>query len=206
MQRASEEPHRLRLRIEQAGAAVLHQVSRPVTQAELASDEIQHLIDHMFATLTGVGVGLAAPQVGVGLQLVVIEDPAAAQATVPTELLQQQERVPVAPHVLVNPMVEVLDAAPAEFFEGCLSVDGYRAIVPRARRVRVRALDRAGQPFEREATGWYARIVQHEVDHLAGRLYLTRMLPQTFVSGASAAAHWTQLPIDEAKRKLLGAD
>src|ERR1051326_1890132 len=107
--------------------------------------------------------------------------------------------------VLVNPVVAVLDDGPAEFFEGCLSVDGYRAIVPRARRVRVRALDRAGQAFERDATGWYARIIQHEVDHLAGRLYLSRMLPGTFVSASSAAQHWTHVPISEAKQQPTGS-
>jgi peptide deformylase len=192
----------LRLRIEQAGAVVLHQPSRPVSPAELASAEVQRLIDLMFATLAGVGVGLAAPQVGVGLQIVVIEDPAEFHSAVSPDLLRQQERVPVAPHVLVNPSVEVLDASPADFFEGCLSVDGYRAIVPRARRIRVRALDRFGEPLEREVSGWYARIVQHETDHLAGRLYLERMLPRTFVSGASAQQYWTGLPIDEVKRRL----
>ena len=131
-----------------------------------------------------------------------IEDPAELQSQVDPELLRQQERVPLPPHVLVNPAVDVVDASTAEFFEGCLSIDGYRAIVPRARKVRVQALDRFGQPFEREASGWYARIIQHEVDHLGGRLYLERMLPRTFVSAASATQHWTTLPIDEVKRRL----
>jgi peptide deformylase len=85
-----------------------------------------------------------------------------------------------------------------------LSVDGYRAIVPRARAVHLRALDRYGQPFERSARGWYARILQHEVDHLDGRLYVERMFSRTFVSAASAAQHWAKLPADEA-RQLLGA-
>jgi peptide deformylase len=173
-----------------------------VDPAELGTAEVQRLIDLMFATLAGVGVGFAAPQVGVGLQIVVIEDPELLHAQVSPDLLRRQERVPVPPHVLVNPIVDVLDPTPAEFFEGCLSVEGYRAIVPRARRVRVRALDRFGQAVEREASGWYARIVQHETDHLAGRLYLERMLPRTFVSAASAPT-WIAMPIDEAKRRLL---
>jgi peptide deformylase len=192
----------LRLRIEQAGAEVLHRPARAVAPHELAAAGVQRLIDLMFATLAGTGVGLAAPQVGVGLQIVVIEDPPAFQAAVPPEQLRRQEREPVAPHALINPVLEVVDAGPAEFFEGCLSVDGYRAIVPRARRVRLRALDRDGRPVEREAGGWYARILQHEVDHLAGRLYLERMLPRTFVTAASALQTWTKLPIDEAKRRL----
>jgi peptide deformylase len=191
----------VRLRIEQAGAPVLHQPSRVVDPVELASLEVQRLIDLMLATLDGVGVGLAAPQVGVGLQIVVIEDPARFHAQVSPELLRQQERVPVPRHVLVNPIVDVLDPTPAEFFEGCLSVDGYRAIVPRARRLRLRALDRSGKPIDREASGWYARILQHETDHLAGRLYLERMLARTLVSAASVP-FWTSLPIEEAKRRL----
>jgi peptide deformylase len=192
----------LRLRIEQTGAPVLHQVARPVSTAQLQSPDLQRLIDAMFATLARVGVGLAAPQVGVGLQLVVIEDPAELQVAVAQELLREQERVPIEPHVLINPTLIVDDPTPAEFFEGCLSVDGYRAIVPRARRVRLLAQDRSGQPFERDASGWYARILQHEVDHLTGRLYLERMLPRTFVSAASVTQHWSKLPIDETKRHL----
>jgi peptide deformylase len=195
----------LRLRIEQAGAPVLNQPALEVGQAQLQTPEVQRLIDAMFFSLAGVGVGLAAPQVGVGLQLVVIEDPADLQSAVSPDLLRAQERVPIEPHVLVNPTLIVDDPSSAEFFEGCLSVDGYRAIVPRARSVRVQALDRHGQPFELEATGWYARILQHEIDHLAGRLYVERMLPRTFVCAASAAQHWTKLPIAEAKLRLDGS-
>ena len=191
-----------RLRIEQAGADVLATPSRRVTVEELRSERVQGFIDMLFATLAGTGVGLAAPQVGFGLQIVVIEDPAELQAGVDSALLREQERVPVPPHVLVNPEVEILDASVAEFFEGCLSVNGYRAIVPRARRLRVRALDRLGQPFEAEASGWYARIVQHEVDHLQGVLYVERMLARTFVTAESAQREWTRVPITEAKRRL----
>jgi peptide deformylase len=185
----------LRLRIEQAGSPVLHRPARAVEPTELQSPELQRLIDLMFATLSGTGVGLAAPQIGVGLQLVVVEDPPDAQAVVPPEVLAQQQREPVEPHVLVNPTLIVTDPTPAEFFEGCLSVDGYRAIVPRARGVRVQALDRFGVPFERQASGWYARILQHEVDHLGGRLYLERMVPRTFVTADAPrlyASFWSR--------------
>ena len=195
----------VRLEIAQAGAEVLHKPAREVSPDELLSAEVQQLIDLMFATLAGTGVGLAAPQVGVGLQLAVICDPPDIQRLVRPDLLELQERRPVEPHVLVNPSLIVDDETPAEFFEGCLSVDGFRAIVPRARRVRVLALDRHGEPFEREASGWYARILQHEIDHLAGRLYIERMLPRTFITAASAP-HWTSLPIEEAKRRLMEGD
>ncbi|GAC1317477.1 MAG: peptide deformylase [Chloroflexota bacterium] len=176
----------VRLRIEQAGAPTLHAPARDVSAKELARGAVQDLIEMMFATLHGVGVGLAAPQIGVPLRLVVVEDPPEAHALVDPDLLSAQERVAVAPHVLVNPVLSVDDPEQAEFFEGCLSVDGYRAIVPRARSVRVRALDRDGQPIERVAVGWYARILQHEVDHLDGRLYIERMLPRTFVTAQHA--------------------
>ncbi|MDQ6669700.1 MAG: peptide deformylase [Chloroflexota bacterium] len=193
-----------RLRIEQAGSEILQGTARALELEEVQSAEIQRLIQAMFATLSGVGVGLAAPQVGIGLQIVVVEDSPEYQAGVPADVLRDQERVPVPAHVLINPTLTLEDGALAEYFEGCLSVEGYRAIVPRSRRVRVRAWDRSGEPFEQEATGWYARILQHEVDHLGGRLYLERMLPRTFVSAASAAQRWSNLPIEQAKR-LLGA-
>ena len=176
----------VRLRIEQAGAPVLRTPAREVTLDELARVEVQDLIQLMFATLRGVGVGLAAPQIGVPLRLVVVEDPPEAHATVDPDLLVAQRRVPVPPHVLVNPVLTVEDAEQDEFVEGCLSVEGYRAIVPRARSVRVRALDRNGKPFEQVAVGWYARILQHEVDHLDGRLYIERMRPRTFVTAEYA--------------------
>jgi peptide deformylase len=181
---------------------VLHRAARAVERSELESADMQRLIDFMFATLKGTGVGLAAPQVGVGLQLVVIEDPPEYHVAVPPDLLAEQERLPIAPHVLVNPTLIIEDATPAEFFEGCLSVDGYRAIVPRARRVRVQALDRSGRTFDRLANGWYARILQHEIDHLAGRLYVERMLPRTFVSAASVTQYWSTLSIAEVKARL----
>jgi peptide deformylase len=192
----------IKLRIEQAGAAILHQPARAVSAAELTEPAVQCLIDAMFATLHGTGVGLAAPQIGVGLRLVVIEDPVELHQAIHPDLLRDQERVPVEPHVLVNPRLDVLDPAAAEFFEGCLSIEGYRAVVPRARRVRVTALDRAGHEVARDASGWYARIVQHEVDHLDGRLYPTRMRPRTLVSAASYAQHWSKTPIDEVLRAL----
>jgi peptide deformylase len=191
------------LRILQAGSEILHDVARPVTPEELRSPDVQRLIDAMFATLAGVGVGLAAPQIGVGVEIVVIEDPPELQTSVPAELLRAQERVPIEAHALINPTLIVDEGELAEYFEGCLSVDGYRAIVPRARRVRVHALDRFGKPFERDASGWYARILQHEIDHLRGRLYPERMLPRTFVTAASFVQRWSELPIDEVKC-LLG--
>src|SRR5216683_3595413 len=146
-----------RLRIEQAGSPILHRAAEPVAPEAIGSPEVQQLIDMMIGTLEGIGVGLAAPQVGVGLRIAVIGDPPELQASVPAELLREQERVPIETHVLINPTLVEDGEELAEYFEGCLSVDGYRAIVPRRRRIRVHALDRLGQAFERQASGWYAR-------------------------------------------------
>lgn len=192
----------VRLRIEQAGAPVLHTPARDVSLEQLATPGVQQLIEMMFATLRGVGVGLAAPQIGLPLRLVVIEDPAPAHAAVDPDLLLAQGRVPVEPHVLVNPVLTVEDAEQAEFFEGCLSVEGYRAIVPRARSVRVRAVDRTGAPLERIAIGWYARILQHEIDHLDGRLYTERMRARTFVTAENSRIFWSDVPVAEVLERL----
>ena len=107
--------------------------------------------------------------------------------------------------MLVNPELTIVDATPAEWFEGCLSVDGYRAVVPRATAVHVRALDRDGQPFELAATGWHARILQHEIDHLDGCLYVDRMLTRTLVDSPSYSERWGGDSIAHVK-DILGAD
>ena len=120
------------------------------------------------------GVGLAAPQIGLSLQLAVIEDTAESAAT---------ERAPVPFHVIANPRLE-LGPEIVEFYEGCLSVEGYQAIVPRARSVRVHALNHKAEPIVIDASGWYARILQHEIDHLGGTLYIDRMRSRTLATGA----------------------
>jgi peptide deformylase len=82
--------------------------------------------------------------------------------------------------VLVNPRLTITDATPADFYEGCLSLAGFAARVPRALAVHVDALDHRGEPVAIDATGWYARILQHEHDHLMGTLYIDRMDSRTF--------------------------
>jgi peptide deformylase len=192
----------MRLEIVQAGDPVLRRRAGEVTPERLAQGHIQWLIDLMVATMRGVGVGLAAPQIGEPLRIVVIEDTAEYQSTAPVELLALQERAPVALRVFVNPELEIIDPAPREFFEGCLSVNGWQAIVPRARKVQVRALDRDGAPVDEEATGWFARILQHEVDHLDGHLCIDRMLTRSLVSNTSYRDRWRAVSVDEAKRRL----
>lgn len=174
----------LRLKIVQAGEPVLRQRARPLSAEEILSKEIQDLIEHMRETLRDVpGVGLAAPQVGLPLQLAVIEDRQEYQTgKLSEEELAVRERVPIPFHVIVNPEIVEYSQDTATFYEGCLSVTGFMAKVERARSVRVTCLDHRGQPQTIDARGWYARILQHEIDHLHGRLYLDRMDSRSFTT------------------------
>ncbi len=173
----------MRLKIIGIGEAVLRQPARPLTVAEIRSSEIQQLILHMRETMNDApGVGLAAPQVGFALQLAVIEDKQEYFAGSTAEQIAERERQPVPFHVIINPVLQQQQsAADVEFFEGCLSVPGFTAIVPRVRQVCVECLDETGAPRVIEASGWYARILQHEIDHLHGTLYVDRMLTHTFL-------------------------
>jgi peptide deformylase len=165
------------LKIVQAGHPVLRERARDLTLDELRSAQTQQLIALMRETMRDApGVGLAAPQVGVPLRLAVIEDSAAVHPDVRAE----REREPVPFHVIVNPVLRLAPGQDVIFTEGCLSVRGFAARVPRARRVQVEHLDEHGAPRVIDASGWYARILQHEIDHLDGTLYVDRMDTRSF--------------------------
>jgi peptide deformylase len=171
------------LKIVEVGDPVLRREARTLTAEEVRSPAIGALIELMRETMRDApGVGLAAPQVGESLQLAVIEDRADYQEGIPSEELAARERKPVPFHVIINPRLAVIETGPALFYEGCLSVPGFVAQVPRALSVRVEALDHRGEPVVIDARGWYARILQHEIDHLAGGLYIDRMQTRTFAS------------------------
>jgi peptide deformylase len=129
--------------------------------------ELHALVADLFDTMQAAnGAGLAAPQIGVDLQVVIFG-------------FDRNDRYPDAPAVprtvLCNPLIEPLDDTLEEGWEGCLSVPGLRGVVPRFTRIRYRGFDPRGAAIEREAEGFHARVVQHECDHLIGRLYPTRM-------------------------------
>jgi len=105
--------------------------------------------------------------------------------------------------VLVNPTIVEYSDDTVEFFEGCLSVAGFSALVKRSRRVAVEYLDERAQPQRVEAAGWFARILQHEIDHLHGTLYIDRMETRSFTSIENIGRHWKDLPV-EAVRAALG--
>jgi peptide deformylase len=162
-----------------------------LTVNEIRSRATQQLIDSLRETMHAApGVGLAAPQIGLGLQLAVIEDKAEYQRDAPPDFIQERERKPVAFHVLVNPVITLEPGDEAEFFEGCLSVAGATAVVSRARRARVDCLDHNGKSKTIHAAGWYARILQHEIDHLYGTLYVDRMLTRTFMTLENFNNYW----------------
>ena len=173
----------MRLKIIQAGDPVLREITRPLTPQEIASEETQRLIRDMRETVYDApGVGLAAPQVGLALQLAVIEDREELFKTLSRDELLGKERKSVPFHVVVNPKILVMGEENVEFYEGCLSLAGFSALVPRARTIRVECLNEHSEARIIEASGWYARILQHEIDHLGGTLYIDRMRSRTFTS------------------------
>jgi len=174
---------------------------------EINSTETQQIIVNMLETLRlAPGVGLAAPQVGLNLQLAIVEDREQYQATWSTQQLLARQRVSVPFHVLINPVIEIDPGSQLNtFFEGCLSVNGYTAAVPRSNCVHVRYLDEHGMPQSIEAVGWYARILQHEIDHLNGTLYIDRMMSRTFMSLKNYQDRWRHSE-EEAYRVFMPAE
>ena len=132
------------------------------------TDELHLLVSDMLDTMRAAnGAGLAAPQIGVDLQLVVFGTPDANP--------RYPDRPLVPPTVLINPVITPLGATEELDWEGCLSVPGLRGLVPRWSQIRYTGFDQYGDPIDRTVDGFHARVVQHECDHLIGRLYPTRM-------------------------------
>jgi peptide deformylase len=193
----------LLLKIVQVGEEVLRNRARELTREEILDGEAQQLIESMRETMQNApGVGLAAPQVGLPIRLAVIEDREEYHAQVLPARLQERERRPVPFHVLINPRIVFADSHSVEFFEGCLSVEGFSAIVPRARAVKVEYVDEKAVDRVVEASGWYARILQHEIDHLEGTLYVDRMHTRTFMNVDNLARFWKDSPIAEVRARL----
>ena len=149
------------LNVIKLGNPILRQRSLPVDPGEIRKPAFQQLIDDMFETMYDEpGIGLAAPQVGQSQQLVVMGCP--GEGGFPAT-------------ALINPAIVFYGPEQVESWEGCLSVDGLRGKVTRPSLVRVQALDRDGKPMDFEATGLYAVCIQHELDHLIGKVFLDRM-------------------------------
>ncbi|MEW6297652.1 MAG: peptide deformylase [Thermodesulfobacteriota bacterium] len=155
------------LKVCRLGHPVLRGVAEPVSPDTIATPAFQQFIDDMIETMHEYeGVGLAAPQVHVPKQVAVLE-------------VEKHPRYPEAPAVpltvLINPRVTVLSQETVDSWEGCLSIPDLRGVVPRYREVQVEALDRHGKPLSFTAKGFHARVIQHEYDHLQGKVYMDRM-------------------------------
>jgi peptide deformylase len=186
------------LTIVQAGEPVLRRPARPLRPNEVRSRVIRELIEQMKETMYAApGVGLAAPQIGQGIQLAVIEDRPEYTKDWTPEQLAERERKVVPFHVIINPKITLLGDERVEFFEGCLSLANLMALVPRARGVRVECLNEKGEPKVIEAGGWYARILQHEIDHLGGAMYVDRMHPRTLMTVENYTRHWKDKSLEE---------
>jgi peptide deformylase len=185
------------------GDPVLRHPAEPVDPAVIATAAFQRLIDQMRKTMIAApGVGLAAPQVGLGVRLAVIEDSPERWVDLDPTTLEERERSKVAFTVLINPVIErVAEAGAVTFYEGCLSVPGYSGAVERARIVRLSALGADGEPFSAICSGWPARIVQHEVDHLDGRIYVDHVATRS-LSTPENLAKWRGRPIAELAEEL----
>lgn len=193
----------MRETIVQAGDPVLRQRARRLSPGEIHSAEIQNLIEHMREAMRSApGVGLAAPQVGQSLQLAVIEDRAEYHKDISADLMAERQRKPVPFQVLINPEIVSRSEERKIFFEVCLSVAGFCALVPRSALLRVNYLDQHGLPQSLEISGWHARIIQHEVDHLQGTLYIDRMLSRSFTSLDNLAQYWNGEPVERVLERL----
>jgi len=155
------------LKVARLGHPVIRTVAKPVDPARIATPEFQTLLDDMVDTMHEYnGVGLAGPQVHLPLQVAVLE-------------VAGNPRYPDAPAVpltyLVNPVVEFIGEDTVDGWEGCLSIPELRGLVPRRKRLRVKALGRNGETLDFEAEEFHARVIQHETDHLKGEVYIDRM-------------------------------
>lgn len=184
--------------IVQAGHPVLRAPALPWT-GQLSGAELGGLIEIMTATMRAApGVGLAAPQIGIPLQLAVLED----MFEVSAENAAARERAPLELLTILNPIYTPLGAATASHYEGCLSMSGWQAVVERPAAVELKYDDEHGTARTRKFSGWQARIVQHESDHLAGMLYLDKALTRSLASNAAYREHWANPDITAARAGL----
>ena len=156
------------LKVAHMGHPVLRAKARPLSAAEIRSDEVQRLIDDMFDTMREYhGIGLAAPQVHESVRIFV------AGFTTDGNEIDPDDEAPMM--ALINPEIAIVGREQVEDWEGCLSIPDIRGRVPRAKSIVVKAYDRSGKRVEIKASGFTARVIQHESDHLDGVLFFDRM-------------------------------
>lgn len=189
--------------IVQVGAGILRRRALDVPRALCGTKTLARLVDRMVEAMRAApGVGLAAPQLGVPLRVFVAEDDEQRMARVPVEHRAVRRRTALPLTILVNPEVVALGTDEATFYEGCLSVRGYGALVRRAAAVGVTAVDVLGRAVSLRLEGWPARIMQHEGDHLDGTLYVDRMISRSF-AGEGDLARLSSTDVGEVLRELV---
>nr|XP_012597891.1 peptide deformylase, mitochondrial [Microcebus murinus] len=173
----------------QVGDPVLRTVAAPVEPAQLAGPELQLLAQRLVQVMRRRHcVGLSAPQLGVPLQVLALELPEALCRACAPRLRELRQMEPFPLRVFVNPSLRVLDSRLVTFPEGCESVAGFLAWVPRFQAVQISGLDLRGEQVVWQASGWAARIIQHEMDHLQGCLFIDKMDSKTFTN-----IHWMEV-------------
>jgi peptide deformylase len=174
------------LKVARLGHPVLRRVADPVSPREISRSEIQRLIDDMIETMYEyVGVGLAGPQVHVSRQIAVVECKAHPR-------YPDMDSIPLT--VIVNPVLTPVGEATQTDWEGCLSIPDLRGSTPRHAAVRLQALGRKGERIDLVAKDFFARVIQHETDHLNGRVYMDRM-PD--LSSLSYLTEWSRYWLDQ---------
>ncbi len=170
------------LSIAKLGNPILRQLATAVNPRDIQSNEFQMFLDEMFETmLDEPGIGLAAPQVSHSIQVVIMG-------------CEGEDGFPNT--VLINPKLVFYGPVQVENWEGCLSVDGLRGKVTRPSVVRVQALDRTGKVLDFEATGLFAVCIQHELDHLMGKLFIDRMTDMSTLTQLSEfEQYWHRDPV-----------
>jgi peptide deformylase len=196
--------------IVQVGDPILRQRAKPIPRSLIASRPVQDLIDTMIAAMRRApGVGLAAPQIGVPIRVIVLEDTPALMRRLDTAERRRRRRKPFKLRVFINPKIRFLSKRKVLFPEGCLSIHGFAANTPHHLDVEVTGFDRTGRPTTWRVDGWPARILQHEMDHLNGKLYIDRMDTRTFAnslrpaySRAGAAERMRQSIVGRSSRRV----
>ncbi|MCC3279243.1 peptide deformylase [Arthrobacter sp. zg-Y40] len=184
--------------IVQLGHPALRRAALPF-DGELDAEELEALIALMRRVMHAApGVGLAAPQLGIPLQIAVLED----TYDVGAEAAAVRDRQPLPFFTIINPRYEADGEDSAEFFEGCLSFEGYQGVVRRHASVVLDYTDPQSRQHMERFSGWQARIVQHETDHLYGTVYVDKVLTRSLCSNTEYARRWAAPDIEESQRVL----
>lgn len=184
--------------IVQAGHPTLRAPAQP-WNGQLSASELEQFVELMRRCMHAApGVGLAAPQLGVSLQLAVLED----GHQVDSEIASIRERSNLPFFAMLNPRYQPLNSKLVGFYEGCLSMSGWQAVVYRHHAIQLAYTTVDGELVQREFAGWPARIVQHETDHLAGMLYLDKAKTRSLTNNAEYSSRWAQPGIELAQREL----